>query len=62
MSDDPIFNIYHCDWQEEDGNGPWMTTCGNSFEFTDGGPEANGFKFCPYCGKKAVEIRGYRPR
>lgn len=31
---------------------PLMTA---EFEFADDGPKANGFKFCPYCGKKLVE-------
>ena len=38
-----------CDWQQ-DGNGIWDTACEQTFEFNDGGPAENDFRFCPYCG------------
>lgn len=28
----------------------WETACGQAWEFTDGGPQENGLKFCGYCG------------
>jgi rRNA maturation endonuclease Nob1 len=28
---------------------------GNTYEFYNGGPAENGFKFCPYCGKQVKE-------
>ena len=42
-----------CQWTEEEdyGGGPWETSCGHLFEFTDAGPDENGFKFCCWCGK-----------
>jgi hypothetical protein len=39
-----------CKW-ESDENGIWSSGCGETFDFYDGGPIDNGFKFCPYCGK-----------
>lgn len=46
-----------CTWAIDDVGGESMfeTSCRNSFEFNDGGPLANGFKFCGYCGKPIVE-------
>lgn len=46
-----------CKWSE-DGDGVWDTSCGERFEFVDGGPPENGFEFCPYCGKK-LKVRRY---
>ena len=38
-----------CTWfQEVDGQ--WATSCGESFEFTDDGPNENRFSYCCYCG------------
>jgi len=34
----------------------WETDCGNMFQFNNGGPEQNHFKFCPYCSKPIQEI------
>ena len=38
-----------CEWSEN-SDGQWETSCDNMFEFNEGGPILNGFKFCPYCG------------
>jgi len=43
-----------CDWEENE-NGWWGTDCNNAFEFTNGSPTHNKFKFCPYCGKLITE-------
>jgi hypothetical protein len=44
-----------CVWEEDDEMcGVFDTKCGTSFEFTEGGPEENGMKYCPYCGKTLV--------
>jgi len=43
-----------CAWIP-DADGVFETTCKHLFEFNDGGPEDNGFKFCPYCGKMLLE-------
>lgn len=29
----------------------WWTTCGVGQQFFDGGPAANSYRFCPYCGR-----------
>lgn len=38
-----------CVWME-DSNGTWDTSCGKSWEFTDGGPVQNAANFCHHCG------------
>jgi hypothetical protein len=38
-----------CQWEEDD-DGFWMTSCGNTFVFEAGTPSDNKMKFCPYCG------------
>lgn len=46
-----------CVWTEtDDANGDpvWDTGCGQSQIFSEGTPESNEYKFCPYCGKKLV--------
>ncbi len=50
-------NFGKCFWQETEW-GIWEAKCTrNEFEFNDGGPEENDFKFCPYCGQKLVSLR-----
>jgi hypothetical protein len=44
-----------CEWAEDD-DGVWFTTCANAWVFTEGGPSENGCAFCPYCGRKLVEV------
>jgi len=44
-----------CEWDFDDC-GTWNSTCGNAFQFTEGGPTENGCKFCPYCGHALKEI------
>ena len=39
-----------CVWFQEDSDGPFTTSCNNLFEFNEGGPVVNGFRWCPYCG------------
>lgn len=45
-----------CEWNEDE-DGVWVTECQELFEFNECGPQENGFKFCPYCGKKLNIIR-----
>lgn len=45
-----------CNW-DEDWNDVWMTTCGQEFVFSDGGPLDNNFKVCPFCGKNIRETK-----
>ena len=45
-----------CKWQVDD-DGTYATQCNNYFAFDAGGPESNGFKFCPYCGSELEETK-----
>lgn len=40
-----------CIWWEA---GCWESSCGSSFEFNEGGPKENGWKFCHKCGLEIV--------
>lgn len=48
-----------CTWKQWDG-GQYETGCGNVFEFTHEGVQANSAKFCQYCGGAILEIP-YQP-
>ena len=40
-----------CHWDlADDESEMWETDCGNAFQFTDGGPADNKFRYCCYCG------------
>ena len=41
-----------CDWSHDSTHSKWDSGCGNGFQFMDGTPRENGFKFCPFCGKE----------
>ncbi len=45
-----------CTWWEGDDGGPWATQCNELFNIENEGPEANGMRFCCFCGKKLVEV------
>lgn len=45
-----------CKWQNDDGNAPHETQCGQAFEFTNDGVKENGFKFCPFCGGSILVV------
>lgn len=47
-----------CIWTYDDLDDKWDTDCGESFQFTEGGPIENKAKFCQYCGGKLVEKTG----
>ncbi len=34
----------------------WESECGDMFGFEESGPIKNNFKFCPFCGKKIIEV------
>ena len=38
-----------CVWTEDD-EGIWSSTCNQEAEFLSGGPQENGYRYCPYCG------------
>lgn len=42
-----------CEWKlfDEEANA-YNTTCGGAFWLNSDGPKDNGFKYCPYCGRK----------
>ena len=45
-----------CIWKETE-DGRHDTQCGEAFEFTNDGVKANGFKFCPFCGKQIKTVQ-----
>lgn len=45
-----------CAWTE-DGYGLWWAACKEIYEFFDGTPTENSYKFCPYCGNVLKEER-----
>lgn len=44
-----------CEWRETEGT-IWETQCGNSFQFSAGGPQEHRAKFCQYCGAHLVDV------
>jgi hypothetical protein len=50
-----------CKWNIGLGYHPsnivYETSCDNLNFFEDGDIELNGYKFCPYCGKKIEEVK-----
>ena len=50
-----------CDWRKDgfhmSEHDYWETGCNNMFQFNNGGPKENHFKFCPYCGKLIEEVK-----
>lgn len=51
--------IKKCIWQLDDSDidsgGPYVTQCDNYFQFNEGTPVKNNFRFCPYCGAELKE-------
>lgn len=48
-----------CTWRPHDDidmPGTWEAGCGALWTFTEGGPRDNDMRFCPQCGKPAVEV------
>ena len=43
-----------CTWTFSNYDDHWSGTCGVEWIFPDGGPEENGVKFCPKCGKSVA--------
>ena len=44
----------YCTWTIDAG-GAWRTSCNQAHAFTAGGPQENGYKFCPYCGRQILD-------
>ena len=40
-----------CGWRQDEWHGYWDTKCGEAFDFENGTPDANHFRFCPGCGR-----------
>lgn len=45
----------NCIWST-DSDGIWLGDCGVTWQFFDDGPNENGLKYCPSCGKKVSVI------
>lgn len=41
-----------CTWQLDPSDEFYETQCGETFQFTTGNLQDNGFAFCPYCGRE----------
>lgn len=46
----PAASVPECEWTFDDGDYFWSSSCGEGWQFTDGGPEENRVKFCQGCG------------
>lgn len=44
-------NAHDCLWSYDSHQGTWHGKCGVCWVFMDDGPDENGMKFCPGCGK-----------
>ena len=47
-----------CTWHCEEDINNWHSDCGYQFQFMEDGPEENGVKFCPKCGKPVQLAQG----
>jgi hypothetical protein len=45
-----------CTWELDHGDSAWAGECGIYWSFIDDGPQENGVKFCPKCGKSCVFV------
>lgn len=43
---------FKCHWFANISEEWHETECGKEFQFFDGDWKENGFKFCPYCGRR----------
>lgn len=44
------YNNDFCEWEYDDYEDSWQTSCGTSFSLCDSDKEVT--HYCPYCGKK----------
>ena len=44
-----------CEWRYDDTYGSHDTSCGEAFQFNDGGVAENVFTHCPFCGGRIQE-------
>ena len=45
----------YCFWKIDAVDGGYKTWCNRKHEFTDGTPQDNRYKYCPFCGKQIVD-------
>lgn len=46
-----------CTWKDiQYDSDTWETDCGELWCLYEGTPEENRMKFCPYCGKKILQV------
>ena len=45
-----------CKWKLEEEGNLYVTECENRHLVFDGAPEENGYRYCPYCGRKIKEV------
>jgi predicted RNA-binding Zn-ribbon protein involved in translation (DUF1610 family) len=45
-----------CIWtlESDQWNGDMWHTCSSPYQFVEGGPSENEFRFCPYCGRALI--------
>lgn len=45
-----------CKWKLEEEGNLYVTECEKRHLAFDGTPEENGYRYCPYCGRKIKEV------
>jgi len=45
-----------CVWVFDPAEDHYLTGCANTFLLIDSTTKDNGFEFCPFCGKRLIEI------
>jgi len=45
----------YCEWKE-DRDGIWHTSCNQTFFFDSGDAIDNGFLYCPFCGRRLLQL------
>ena len=43
-----------CEWDYDEEDEAWISSCGVMWVFPDGGPEENRVRHCQWCGKRTV--------
>jgi hypothetical protein len=50
--------IDSCEWERDENNDIWMTSCGGTWVFTNDGPKENECHYCMYCGRIIEALEG----
>lgn len=54
----PLKAMKQCPWTLDDAESDvWESSCGQTWQFTEGGPSENRARFCHYCGGRIVTSR-----